>query len=52
MRMKNLGMAIGMAAATLWMATPAFPQGDVHAGRGQAVYQRWYWIRQKPWHIT
>jgi hypothetical protein len=37
MRMKNLGMAIGMAAATLWMATPAFPQGDVHAGRGQAV---------------
>jgi hypothetical protein len=37
MRMKNLGMAIGMAAATLLMAAPAFPQGDIHAGRGQAV---------------
>jgi len=37
MRMKEPRIAIWMAAATLLMAAQAFPQGDVHAGRGQAV---------------
>jgi hypothetical protein len=37
MRMMKPRMAIWMAAATLLMAVPAFPQGDIHAGRGQAV---------------
>src|SRR5271157_73884 len=35
--MKKPGMVIWMAAATLLVVAPAFPQGDVHGGRGQAV---------------
>jgi hypothetical protein len=37
MRMKKPGFARWMAAAALLMATQAFSQGDLHAGRGQAV---------------